>query len=142
MELNISSFAYGTRPAVTLPDKEMLAILGEKGIRQMVSDHYDLLKYSEIAGMFPKTDAGFELAKKHSADFFIQILGGATYYNDSRGKPKLAARHAAFEITQDYRHVWLNCYKIVLLKLQLPDNVKLGFWNYLNVFSHWMVNNE
>jgi hemoglobin len=106
----------------------------------MISEHYDLLKQSNVQELFPKDDAQFELAKKHSADFFIQICGGPTFYNENRGKPMLVRRHEPFAITPEARLTWLQCYQVVLSKLNIPEDIILSFWNYINYFSHWMVN--
>lgn len=140
MEFEISKHFPGVRPGVTLPSKEMLHVLKEDGIRKMVSDHYDLLAESAIKDLFPKNPIALEKAKEHSADFFIQICGGPDYFNQNRGKPQLNRRHRPFTITAEGRIEWLNCYKVVLTKLDVPDDVLRSFWNYLDVFSKWMVN--
>lgn len=125
-----------------MPPKEMFSLLQEEGIRQLVSDHYNLLRESSIAHLFPKNPVAFEKAKEHSADFFIQICGGPMYFNKNRGKPQLFKRHLPHKINPAARVVWLDCYKQVLEKLELPDNVKQTFWDYLDIFSIWMVNTE
>lgn len=140
MDFVISRYFPGVRPQVTLPTKQIFELLGEEGIRKMVSDFYDLLKESEIKDLFPKNPIALEKAKEHSADFFIQICGGPQYFNQNRGMPQLNRRHQPFKITAEGRVTWLNCYKTVLHKLDLPDEVKLSFWNYLDVFSKWIVN--
>jgi hemoglobin len=140
MDLSISKYFPGIRPGVTLPSKQMFDLLGEEGMRKMISDFYDLLVESEIKELFPKNPIALEKAKEHSADFFIQICGGPAYFNKHRGQPKLNQRHLPFKITAEGRVVWLNCYKAVLQKQNLPDAVLQSFWNYLDVFSKWMVN--
>ncbi len=140
MEFVISQYFKGVRPQVTLPTKEMFLLLKEDGMRKMVSDHYDLLAESQIKELFPKNPIALEKAKEHSADFFIQICGGPQYFNQNRGMPQLNRRHQPFKITNEGREVWLNCYQQVLEKLDLPEHVILSFWNYLDVFSKWMVN--
>lgn len=140
MEFTISKYIPGFKPNVTLPGNSMYVTLGEEGMRKMVSDHYDLLAASEISGLFPKNPVALEKAKEHSADFFIQICGGPQYFNQNRGLPQLNRRHLPFKITAGGREVWLGCYKTVLQNLQLPENVVQPFWNYLEVFSKWMVN--
>lgn len=140
--LEITNYKFGERPAVTRPTTDVYKILGEEGIRKMVSRHYDLLRESSIKHLFPKQVDIFEIAKKNSADFMIQICGGPEYYNQNRGKPMLANRHAAFSITTEDRIEWLNCYKKALLEQNAPENIVTSFWNYLNVFSSWMVNEE
>lgn len=142
MEFTISQFEFGQRPPVTLPSPDFLKLLTEEGIRKMVSDHYNLLFKSEINFLFPCTEEGLNKAKQNSADFFIQICGGHPYYQENRGKPMLAKRHAAGAISSEARIVWLQCYIQVLSQLDVPDNVLFSFWKYLNVFSTWMVNSE
>lgn len=140
MELLISKYLPGEKPDVTLPSVKMFEILGEEGIRSLVNDHYDLLVQSEIKDLFPKNPLALEKAKEHSADFFIQICGGPMYFNKNRGKPMLNRRHLPFKITAESRIIWLECYKTALLKTNLPEEVLFSFWNYLDVFSKWMVN--
>lgn len=140
MDFTITTYYPGVRPQVILPTHDMFLLLKEEGIREMVSDFYDLLKVSEIKELFPKNPIALEKAKEHSADFFIQICGGPDYFNKHRGQPKLNQRHQPFKITAEARHVWLECYKSVLQKQKLPDEVLQSFWNYLDVFSKWMVN--
>lgn len=140
MDFITTKYTPGIRPQVTLPTNEMFLLLKEDGIRKMVSDHYNLLVESEINDLFPKNPIALEKAKEHSADFFIQICGGPMYFNENRGQPRLNQRHQPFKITAEAREVWLDCYKPVLKDLDLPKNVIQSFWNYLDVFSKWMVN--
>ena len=142
MEFTINQYEFGQRPPVTLPSPKFLELLKEAGIRQLISDHYDLLSKSEISHLFPKIDEQLDKAKQRSSDFFIQICGGHPYYNENRGKPMLARRHSPFLITPEARIIWLRCYEQVLSKLDIPEEVIQSFWNYLNVFSFWMVNSE
>lgn len=142
MDFSISQFEFGQRPFVTIPSPEFLKKLTEEGMRQMVSDHYDLLSQSEVRHLFPRIDEALDKAKQRSADFFIQICGGHPYFNENRGKPMLARRHATFTITPEARIVWLKCYKQVLSTLDIPEELIQSFWNYLNVFSFWMVNSK
>ncbi|MFV0562472.1 globin [Malaciobacter mytili] len=140
MQFTITPAQVGTRPPVLLPTPQFLELLKEEGIRKLVSDHYDLLRQSNIKGLFPPTDEGFALAKEHSADFFIQICGGPKYFNEKRGAPMMAARHSPFKINQEARRIWLESYAMVLAPLQIPEEVKKSFWNYIDIFSIWMMN--
>ena len=140
MEFRISQYYPGVRPNVTLPSHKMFQLLQEEGMRSMVSNHYDLLVQSPIKDIFPKNPIALEKAKEHSADFFIQICGGPDYFNQNRGLPQLNRRHRPFKITAEGRIEWLKCYQQVLQKQDLPEDVILSFWNYLDIFSKWMVN--
>ena len=140
MELTISSFEFGHKPEITLPNPQFYILLKEEGIRNLVNEHYNVLQQSNINGLFPQDEEQFELAKRHSADFFIQICGGPAYFNENRGKPMLIKRHQQFKITPEARIIWLQCYISALSKLTIPEDIILSYWNYLNYFSNWMVN--
>jgi len=143
LDLSITPGQFGVRVPVTKPNPEFLTQLTEEGFRDLVAKHYDLLKDSDISHLFPTDDAQeFADAKKHAADFMIQICGGPTYFNQSRGAPQMVGRHAPFKITEQARLRWLECYAMLLPSLSPKvsnENIQ-SFWNYLNVFSQWMVN--
>jgi hemoglobin len=144
MNLTITPSRLGDKPPVTKAYPEFLPQIGEERFRQMVSDHYELLKNSSIKELFPIDDPEeFEAAKKHAADFMIQICGGPAYFNASRGAPQMGRRHAPFAITAEARIVWLELYAQVLSRL-IEDGVSEAniesFWHYLEVFSKHMVN--
>ena len=139
----ITNLPFGERRKNYKPDLRLFEYLKEEGIRKMVSDHYDLLAASEIKDIFPDSKELLEGAKKRSADFFIQRLGGPEYYKMTRGNPMLADRHLPFKITPNARIVWLKCYQKVLSKLSdVPFEILLSFWNWLDEFSNWMVNQD
>jgi hemoglobin len=142
MDLEITFFEPGTRPDVTIPDKALYEVLKEEGVRKLVEDHYACLRKSSISHLFPENDDAFDLVTKHSADFFVQILGGPPYFNMNRGNPMLIKRHAPFAVTPQARVVWLQCYQNVLNKLEVDEKLIMLFWNYVNVFSHWMINSN
>lgn len=140
MLYEITPAQFGQRPQVTLPNPMILEHLGEDGMRKLISDHYDLLKQSNIRGLFPPTDEGFEMAKQHSSDFFIQICGGPRHFDKNRGAPRMVARHAPFSINEEARRIWLESYVMVLKPLDMSEELKESFWNYIDIFSIWMIN--
>ena len=145
MNLNITQVMFGVRVPVTKPIPEFLIEMGEDGIKKLVSDHYDKLKVSEISFLFPLDEKEFEEAKKHSSDFFIQICGGPAYFNQNRGAPQMVGRHAPFRITAEARNTWLEMYKPLILELKeknITETSLQSFWNYLDVFSSWMINTK
>ncbi|MDF1875431.1 globin [Sulfurimonas sp. SAG-AH-194-I05] len=143
MNLEITKATFGVRIPVTKPIPEFLLEITEEGIRKLVSNHYDKLKVSDISQLFPLDAKDFEEAKQHSSDFFIQICGGRPYFNENRGAPQMVGRHAPFRITMDARQTWLELYKPLILDLEkegITSTSLQSFWNYLDVFSSWMVN--
>ncbi len=146
MEFKITNGMMGVRPPVTKPHPGFLHEMGEEGIRELVDEHYELIRNSDIAFLFPVNDEeDFEQAKKNAADFFIQICGGHPYFNDNRGEPRMVGRHAPFRIDQHARKRWLELYAQLLPQLE-DKGVKKeyieSFWNYLDIFSIWMVNTK
>lgn len=142
MELSITPMKVGERVPSPVPDRRLYELLGEQGIRDMISQQYDLLAESEIKDMFPPVGPGLEMAKQHSADYIIQRFGGPAIYNERRGHPMLINRHKDFKITKRAREVWLESYREALLQQDLPDDVKISFWNFFDSFSNWLVNGE
>lgn len=141
MKLTISKYTPGERPDVPLPGSGLFKIMGEEGIRKLVSDHYDLLMTSPVKELFPDDEKGLKKAKKNSSDFFIQVLGGPMYFNRNRGRPMMYKRHLPHKITPDAREEWLDCYRQALLQREgIPEEDVRSFWNYLDIFSMWMVN--
>ena len=106
----------------------------------MTQQNYDLLFQSEIKHLFPPNEEGLKLAKKHSSDFIIQICGGPRYFDKSRGEPRLIARHSPFQIDKKARIIWLECYKQAMEELDISDEAKKSFWEYIERFSVWMIN--
>lgn len=139
----ITELPFGERRTNFKPDISIYNYLKEDGVRQMVNDHYELLVESNIKEIFPPKGELLEGAKKRSADFFVQRLGGPEYYKMSRGNPMLASRHLPFKITPKTRLVWLDCYRQVLSKMDtVPEELVLNFWRWLDEFSNWMVNDH
>ena len=145
MNLEITESIFGDRRSVTKPIPEFLIEVQEQGIRELISKHYDALHVSEISNLFPQAKEDLEEAKKHSSDFFIQICGGRAYFNENRGAPQMIGRHAPFKIDARAREVWLELYKPLILELEskgVTETSLRSFWNYLDIFSSWMINTK
>lgn len=144
MNLTITEGTFGVRSPVTKAHPEFFHQIGEERFRKLVSDHYEMIRTSDIAFLFPVNDEEeFNAAKKHAADFMIQICGGPAYFAQSRGEPRMVGRHAPFRIDAAARRRWLEFYAVLLPALEAeginPEYIQ-SFWEYLDVFSLWMVN--
>jgi len=145
MNLNITKAPFGVRPPVVKPIPEFLIEVKETGLRELISQHYDKIRTSSISHLFPLDENDFEKAKVHASDFFIQICGGRAYFNENRGAPQMVGRHAPFRIDAKAREVWLELYKPILLELEksgVTETSLQSFWDYLNIFSLWMINTQ
>jgi hemoglobin len=144
--LNFSILPYqeGVQPPVIKPNPAFLTEIGEEGMRALLDRCYMCLFQSPIKELFPKEIDVMKDAGQVSADFFIQICGGTPYFNQNHGTPQMGKRHAPFAITPEARLHWLTCFEEALLpivedKQSSEENIQ-SFWDYLNVFSIWMIN--
>jgi hemoglobin len=145
MNLEISHAQFGVRPPVTKPIPEFLIEVGENGIRELISKHYESIKKSEIYTLFPQDEKEFKQAKVNAADFFIQICGGQPHFTTNRGAPRMVGRHAPFSINAKARQTWLELYQPILEELKksgVTETSLYSFWGYLNIFSIWMINTK
>lgn len=145
MNLEISHAQFGVRPPVVKPIPEFLLEVGEEGIRELISKHYDAIKTSEIFNIFPQDEKDFAQAKINSSDFFIQICGGQSHFTTNRGAPRMVGRHAPFRIDAKARQTWLELYKPLIEELKekgVTETSLYSFWGYLNIFSIWMINTQ
>ena len=145
--MNYSIMPYNTNfiPPVEKPNPEFLIQIKEEGMRDLLSRLYKCLDKSAIRDIFPPEDAeGMEVAAQTSADFFIQICGGAAYFNQRHGMPKMRQRHAPFTITAEARLHWLTCFEEALKPLEstVKEDDLQSFWNYINIFSIMMINTQ
>jgi len=111
-------------------------------MRDLFKRFYTSLYNSPIKDLFPQTEEEMIIASQHSADFFIQICGGIPYFNQNRGAPQMGRRHAPFPITPEARLHWLVLFEDALQPLvgNISDENMQSLWDYINVFSIWMVN--
>lgn len=146
LDFSIQAYQEGVNPPVTKPNPNFLKDIGEKGMRDLLERFYDKLFESPIKALFPADKEAMKNAGQISADFFIQICGGPTYFNQNRGAPQMRKRHAPFRITPEARLHWLVNFEealepIITKKLSSEENIQ-SFWNYLNTFSIWMINHR
>ena len=146
LDFSILPYQEGINPPVTKPNPAFLTDIGEEGMRALLDRFYMGLFESPIKEIFPNDREEMQKAGQISADFFIQICGGTPYFNQNRGAPQMRKRHAPFAITPDARLHWLVTFEealqpIIEQKLSSEENIQ-SFWNYLNIFSQWMINRQ
>ena len=144
LELNITPGKLGEFPPATKPHPGFFYEVGEKRFRELVDDHYEMIRESDIANLFPVMDDDeFDEAKKHAQDFLIQISGGPNYFEQNRGEAKMVGRHAPFRIDEAARQTWLRLYSYLLPQLVeegMSEEYVQSFWDYLNIHPIWMIN--
>ena len=146
MKLVITDGEIGIRPPVAKPHPGFFDEVGEKRFKKLVYEHYELIEKSDIAFLFPVHDEDdFEDAKRHAFHFLIEICGGPDYFTQERGKHQMVGRHAPFRIDEAGRKSWLILYAPLLEALVdegITEEYIQSFWDYLDIFSMWLVNTE
>ena len=146
MKLSISDGKIGVRPPVTKPHPGFLHEVGVERFEKLVYDHYELIEKSEIAFLFPVLDEeDFAEAKRHAFTFLLEISGGEALFTKERGEHQMVGRHAPFRIDEEGRKVWLQLYADLLEPLAdegISEEYIQSFWDYLDIFSMWLVNTE
>ena len=146
MKLKITKGKIDKRPLIAKPHPGFFYEVGEERFRKLVFDHYESIRTSEIAFLFPIfDDEDFAEAQKHAADFLIEISGGPDYFTQTRGEHQMVGRHAPFRIDEASRKVWLELY-IPLLEVLEQEGINKeyikSFWTYLDIYSMWVVNTK
>lgn len=146
VDLSITPYQEGVNPPVVKPNSEFLTDLGEEGMRQLLDRAYLGLLESPIKDIFPHGRKEMSEAGQITADFFIQICGGDDYFTQKRGAPRMVGRHAFFIISPSTRIHWLIEFQDALKpliedKLTTDANIQ-SFWNYIDIFSMWMINSK
>ncbi|WP_295055356.1 globin [Sulfuricurvum sp.] len=144
MDFTIKESTLGVDSPIVKPNTGFFTQVGETRLRKLVDDHYENIRNSDIAFMFPVDyEDEYAKVKKHAADFFIQICGGPDYFAQTRGDPRMLARHQRFRIDERGRRIWLSSFASLLPLLEeegiKPEYIQ-SFWNYLERFSTLLVN--
>ena len=146
LDFSILPYQEGITPPVTKPNPTFLTDIGEQGMRDLLDRFYMGLWQSPIKDIFPEDQTVMKQAGQISADFFIQICGGTPYFQQNHGAPQMRKRHAPFPINAHRRLHWLVTFEealqpIIQEKRSSIENIQ-SFWNYLNIFSQWMINTK
>lgn len=141
MPYDISTMEVGDRPEFSAPDPRILETLGEEKFRAFMSRFYDIISEDDdVAHFFPQEGPELEAAKQNSSDFFVQLMGGRKWHDERRGGKNMEYVHRRFSITPKSREGWLHCMQQALAELELDQELKDSFWNYVEAFSKHIVN--
>ena len=113
-----------------IDETEVYARIGEDGFARLIHAFYAQVPGDDLLGpMYPADDlAGAEARLR---DFLVGRFGGPQRYIESRGHPRLRARHAPFVIDQRARDRWLQLMTRALDATALPaeaDEVLRAFF--------------
>lgn len=134
----------GEKVDFKMPIKEFYDALGIEGMRKLMYDFYDIIYESDIANFFPQDTEEFEKVKEKNTKFFIEICGGPKIYEGNKSGLELnefmVRFHDDFSIYEKSRLEWLGCMREALGKLDIIQELKDNFWDYVEKFSKLTVN--
>ena len=140
MHYSVSKTNFGDKPSFDYPKPIFLEEMGEEKLKKLFSDFYDLVADSDIGNFFPQDEKELDKIKAHNVKFFIEACGGEKYYTKAVGHFDMLKTHEQFSITEKARREWLGCMEEVLRKVDISDEAKQSFWDFLEVFSKHTVN--
>lgn len=112
---------------------------GSKTFSDLISQFYARVSIDPILRpMYPSGD--LKTAAEHLQMFLEQYWGGPTTYSETRGHPRLRARHAGFHIDSAARDAWLSCMKAAVDGIEMAEDLKAELWEYLEGAAHSLVN--
>ena len=115
------------------------AVGGHDTFDRIVRRFYDGVRTDEVLRpMYPEDD--LEGAIWRLTTFLEQYWGGPTTYSDTRGHPRLRARHAAFRIDDTARDRWLAHMMRAVDAEALSPLHRETLVDYLDRAAHAMVN--
>jgi hemoglobin len=140
----VTPTVLGDKVDFKMPIKEFYDAIGEDGMRALMYDFYDIIYESDIANFFPQDHDEFEKVKVKNTKFFIEICGGPKVYDGNTTGLELnefmVRLHDDFSIYEKSRLEWLGCMREALEKLDIAQELKDDFWDYVEKFSKLTVN--
>ena len=115
------------------------AQIGEDGFARLTRGFYAQVPGDDVLGpMYPPED--LDGAEARLRDFLVGRFGGPQRYVESRGHPRLRARHAPFAIDQRARDRWLALMRRALDDAALPAESDAVLREFFDQTSTFMMN--
>ncbi len=121
------------------PDAIVYQLIGDAGFTRLVAAFYAQVKTDDLLGpLYPEQD--FAGAEQRLRDFLIFRFGGPTHYIETRGHPRLRARHAPFPVDQAARDRWVHLMETALTQIQLPAQAETILREFFHNTATFMIN--
>ncbi len=122
-----------------MEESEAYSLIGDEGIHRLVAAFYRRVRQDDILGpMYPSADlSGAEQRLRH---FLMFRFGGVPHYLETRGHPRLRARHMPFSIGEKARDRWLELMKAAFREAELPAEVEPVLFEYFESTAAFLMN--
>ena len=123
----------------TNPDAIVYQLIGDDGFARLVAAFYAQVKTDDLLGpLYPEQD--FAGAEQRLRDFLIFRFGGPAHYIETRGHPRLRARHAPFPVDQAARDRWVQLMENALGQSKLPEPAETILREFFHNTATFMIN--
>lgn len=114
---------------------------GEPTIRRIVDTFYEGVANDPVLRpMYPEEDLA--PAAERLTLFLSQYWGGPSTYNELRGHPRLRIRHAPFKVNEEARDRWLGHFAQGLVAVDLTEEQRAEFWQYVTHAANFLLNSD
>jgi hemoglobin len=112
---------------------------GEPVFRALVADFYrGVAEDPVLRPLYEEED--LSPAADRMTLFLMQYWGGPSTYNDTRGHPRLRARHGKWEIGTRERDAWLSHMLPAVARLDIDPADRTLIWDHLERAAHTLLN--
>lgn len=120
---------------------DLYAEIGEDGFARLVRAFYAQVPDDDILGaMYPAHDlAGAEVRLR---DFLVGRFGGPPRYIESRGHPRLRARHLPFPIDIQARDRWIALMDRAFEEARLPPRAEAILKQFFAGMATFLINRQ
>jgi hemoglobin len=127
--------------SLEIDETQVYPQIGEQGFARLVRAFYAQVPDDDVLGpMYPAGD--LPGAEQRLRDFLVGRFGGPQRYIESRGHPRLRARHAPFVIDQRARDRWWQLMTRALDETQLPAESDAILRTFLEHMATFMINRQ
>jgi hemoglobin len=117
------------------------AVGGHDTFERLVSGFYARVANDPVlTAVYPDDD--WAAAAQRLLLFLEQYWGGPRTYSETRGHPRLRARHAPFHIDAAAHDHWLTHMRAALDDIALPEEADQILWSYLTNAADVLVNTD
>lgn len=122
-----------------MSDEEIWEKVGEEGFIRIAAEFYKEMRSDDLVGsQYPPDD--WEGAEERFRDFLLMRFGGQTRYLETRGHPRLRARHLPFQVGEAERDRWLEIMGRSMQKAEIPNDAAIGLAEFFAPVADFMRN--
>jgi len=123
------------------PDAIVYRQIGEDGFDRLTAAFYRRVATDDILRpMYPPGDEHLEAARLRLREFLVFRFGGPPRYIETRGHPRLRARHIPFAVDQAARDRWVKLMEESLAETRLAPESEAILREFFQNTATFLIN--